>query len=233
MSGTFLSHRLRPTLFTAEPIDFICNACSRRGAATYRRTRKALKVVGARKDGSTTESRDHIIFDPPSSAPNIYHTPFKFLPANDKRKALYARQMTTVASPESPTAASSPPPQSALAAIAASRHQAFMPPSFPPTSTAALPAPLKPIKEKQYHIGQAEVDEMRRLRREDTRKWTFQKLADKFGCSRVFVMLQCGSIRNPQEERKQQLELIKSKWGRRKTEAREDRKERKALWGMA
>jgi hypothetical protein len=186
-----------------------------------------LKVVG-RKSGSTTELEDHIIFNPPSSAPNVYHTPYKFLPANDKRKALYARQMTTAASPTSPTP-SSQPPQSALAAIAASRQQA----SLPPSSTANLPSPLNPIKEKQYHLGQAEVDEMRRLRAEDTRAWSLPKLAEKFGCSIYFATLCCVNIGNLQEERRRELEAIKSRWGRKKTEAREDRKERKSLWGAA
>jgi hypothetical protein len=225
MSGTFISPRLRPSLLSAEPIDYICNACSRRSVATYRRTRKALKVVGAQKSGSTTEREDHIIFNPPSSAPNVYHTPYKFLPSTDKRKALLARHMATTSGLSSPpTSSSLSSPQSTLAAIAAARRQ---------QSAASLPQPLKPVKEKRYHLGQAEVDEMRRLRAENTRAWPLQKLAEKFDCSVYFATLCCYGIGDKDlfAERAHEMAAVKSRWGRKRTEAREDRAERKTLWG--
>lgn len=49
--------------------------------------------------GLTKESpkTDHIIFNPPSSAPSVLNTPLKFLPADDKRKELFKRmQLSTL-----------------------------------------------------------------------------------------------------------------------------------------
>jgi hypothetical protein len=48
--------------------------------------------------------QDHIIFNPPSSAPSVFHTPLKFLPKDDKRRQLLAHSGT------SGTASSLPPP---------------------------------------------------------------------------------------------------------------------------
>lgn len=56
------------------------------------------------------------------------------------------------------------------------------------------------------------------------------RLAQKFNCSQFFVSL-CCSAPEIAEERKQQLDDIKSRWGRAKHEAREDRQKRKELWG--
>jgi CDP-diacylglycerol pyrophosphatase len=56
------------------------------------------------------------------------------------------------------------------------------------------------------------------------------KLAEKFECSQFFVSL-CCSAPEIKEQRDKELAHIKSKWGRKKTEAREDRQTRKALWG--
>jgi hypothetical protein len=92
---------------------------------------------------------------------------------------------------------------------------------------------LKPIRtpyEKKYHLGQAEIDEIRRLRAEDPRKWTRVALAEKFECSQFFVSLCCTSPIMAKEN-EEKLAETKRKWGRRKTEAREDRQTRKVLWG--
>lgn len=68
------------------------------------------------------------------------------------------------------------------------------------------------------------------MRAEDPRQWTRVRLAEKFGCSPFFVSL-CASAPQIAEERKKELEAIKKKWGRSKTEAREDRQRRKEMWG--
>jgi hypothetical protein len=39
--------------------------------------------------------QDHIIFNPPSSAPSVLHTPLKFLPKTDKRRHLMANSSTS------------------------------------------------------------------------------------------------------------------------------------------
>ncbi|KAL1310713.1 hypothetical protein AAFC00_000970 [Neodothiora populina] len=178
-----------------------------RNVSSFRRTQKMLRVQPSDHHRKTTEATDHIIYNPPSSAPNVYHTPLKFLPANDPRRKLHSLAAATAA------AASSS--------------------STSPTSTAAeaapLPPPVRPIQAKKYHLSASEVDEIRRLRTSDPRTWTRVKLAEKFGCSQFFVSL-CASAPEVAEERKRELEEIKKRWGRSKTEAREDRLRRKELW---
>ena len=61
----------------------------RRHQSSYRRTRSRLNI---KPDPnflpSKTEPRDHIIYNPPPSIPNLYHTPNIFLPTNDRRKVV-------------------------------------------------------------------------------------------------------------------------------------------------
>ncbi|KAK5108687.1 hypothetical protein LTR62_008092 [Meristemomyces frigidus] len=154
---------------------------------------------------SKTETQDHIIFNPPSSTPNVYHTPSLFLPQDDPRRKLHTRALT---------------PQSASTTSPAD-----------PSQTSALPKPIRPIYEKKYHLTPQQVEEVRALRKEDPRKWTRVRLAEKFECSQFFISL-CCSAPEIKEEREKQLEEIKRKWGRRKTEAREARWIRKEGWGM-
>ncbi|KAI4844284.1 hypothetical protein E4T44_06274 [Aureobasidium sp. EXF-8845] len=137
---------------------------------------------------SSTGNQDHIIYNPPSSAPNVYHTPLKFLPKDDPRRRLH-----TLLRPTSTSASAS--------------------------STTSLPPAVRPVYEKKYHLKEADIAEIRRLRAEDPRQWTRVRLAEKFECSQFF--------------RSTELEKIKEKWGRTKTEAREDRQTRKQSWGKA
>ncbi len=63
----------------------------RRHVASYRRSRTQLNV---KPDPSflptKTEAHDHIVYNPPPSMPNVYHTPTIFLPKDDKRRAIRA-----------------------------------------------------------------------------------------------------------------------------------------------
>ena len=208
MATPWFSSTLRPSGVQSDSIGYVCQAC-RRHASSYRRTRKALRV---KPDPSflpsKTASHDHIIFNPPSSAPNVYHTPLKFLPSSDPRRKLHSLAPVTSA-----TSSSTP---------ATSMH-----------SSARNPKALQSIRpqyEKKYHLGPEQIEEIRRLRAEDPRKWTRVRLAEKFECSQFFVSL-CCSAPEIKAEQDKQLAEIKRKWGRRKTEAREDRQTRKALWG--
>ena len=215
MATSFFSQHLRPSLFSSDTAGFVCKTC-RRNAATFRRTRKALRVkVDPSFEPSKTATHDHIIFNPPSSAPNVYHTPSKFLPKSDPRRALYT-------APKSPAEAPAAP-QSVLASIAAERASSTRP--------ASSLKSMRPIKEKKYHLTQEQIDEIRRLRKEDPREWTRVRLAEKFECSQFFVSL-CCSAPEIKAERDQELEAIKAKWGKRKREARDARQERKKLWGQ-
>lgn len=220
MATPFFSRTLRPSLSSSssESAQYVCKSC-RRNAATYRRTRKLLRV---KQDPSfapsKTETKDHIIFNPPPSAPNVYHTPLKFLPKSDPRRKLLHTE--SASSSSSPAAAR---PTSILATIAAQRAK-----------SQPVAEELKPIRtpyEKKYHLTQDDIDEIRRLRTEDPRTWSRSKLAEKFGCSQFFVSL-CVTAPEVAVERKAELEEVKARWGRRKREAREARASRKQLWGI-
>jgi hypothetical protein len=74
-----------------------CNIAARRNESTFQRTKKKLNI---KPDSSFVFSRlspqqDHIIFNPPSSAPSVLHTPLKFLPKDDKRRQLFANAPTS------------------------------------------------------------------------------------------------------------------------------------------
>ena len=206
MAAPFFARSFRPSIIPSDGPAFICQSC-RRHASTFSRTRKALRVKPDPSFApSKTETQEHIIFNPPSSAPNVYHTPLKFLPTSDPRRKLH-----TLA----PVASATPPstPSTASASESASRLEA-----------------VRPQYEKKYHLSKEQVEEIRQLRKEDPRKWTRVRLAEKFECSQFFISL-CCSAPQIKEQRDRELEAIKQRWGRRKTEAREERQARKALWG--
>ncbi|KAK1070896.1 hypothetical protein LTR12_007132 [Friedmanniomyces endolithicus] len=200
MASTILVRALRPSASNIESSGYICQAC-RRHESTYRRTRKALRV---KPDPSflpsKTETQDHIIFNPPPSVANVYHTPSLFLPSNDPRRRLHTRAST----PSATTPASTIPST----------------PSTPAADKRLLPSSVRPEYQKKYHLTPEQVEEIRRLRKEDPRKWT-----------RFFVSLCCAAP-EVKAEQDRQLEEIKQRWGRRKSEARDARQERKKLWGQ-
>ncbi|KAJ5377877.1 uncharacterized protein N7496_005286 [Penicillium cataractarum] len=61
---------------------------SRRYQSSYRRTKQRLRVKPDAIFGASHQGRDQIIYNPPSSAPSVYHTPSKFLPSNDARRSM-------------------------------------------------------------------------------------------------------------------------------------------------
>lgn len=202
MAAILSPNALRPVLSLSKPCPSRCPSCLRQ-ESTFRRTRKALRVKPDPSFApSKTETQDHIIFNPPSSAPNVYHTPQIFLPPTDPRRKLHSLAK--------PLAATSPPAE--------------------PATSAKTLNPLRPQYEKKYHLKEADIAEIRRLRALDPRKWTRVRLAEKFECSAFFVSL-CCCAPEIKEERDRELAEVKRKWGRKKTEAREERQARKALWG--
>ncbi|KAI9671888.1 MAG: hypothetical protein M1817_003433 [Caeruleum heppii] len=143
--------------------------------------------------------QDHIVFNPPSSAPSVYHTPTKFLPKGDPRRELFA----------------------ALAEQA--RH----------STSSTLPPPVRKQYEKSYHLTEDDFAEIRRLRREDPMLWSRERLAKKFNCSSLFVGIVCEATKERKEEQRQLLETVKSRWGRKRRNAREDRVRRRENWGRS
>jgi hypothetical protein len=89
---------------------------------------------------------------------------------------------------------------------------------------------VRPIHEKQYHLSEEDVKEIRRLRNEDPDTWTRVRLAEKFGCSQFFVGM-VAKHRSKAESVERMHEDARRKWGSRRREAREDRGRRKGLWG--
>ncbi|EXJ59912.1 hypothetical protein A1O7_04059 [Cladophialophora yegresii CBS 114405] len=164
---------------------------------TYRRTRSRLNI---KPDPdflpSKTEPHDHIIYNPPPSMPNVYHTPNLFLPKNDRRKVF--------ADPETR--------------------------GLQLQSTQQLPA-VKGQAEKRYHLTEKDLEEMRRLRTTDPTQWSVSRLSKKFDCSPVFTHLVVDGLA-PQKGKEQQMvtAIIKSNWGKKRREAREDRQIRKQRW---
>lgn len=183
----------------------VLNTTTKRHQSTYRRNKARLNI---KPDPnflpSKTEPHDHIIFNPPPSMPNVYHTPTIFLPKDDKRRLL-----------QSPTT------KSLLANT----------PTFTPSGKERLPPPVRKPYEKRYHLTEKDLEEMRRLRTEDSMKWSVTKLARHFDCSLMFV---CSVIEGlaPGKIAMQAkvAEVVKSRWGTKRRVAREDRALRKEQW---
>jgi hypothetical protein len=205
---------------------------SRRHESTARRHTKRLQVPPTPSYQNASVAQDHIIFNPPSSAPNVQHTPVIFLPKSDKRRKVYEDALAQAEE-------ASAPPNTAFAAIAQtgtplSVSSTTLTASSTPliaASRAVLPPPLKPVLEKKYHVTEEQIEEIRRLRAQDPRKWTRYSLAEKFHCSPFFIGLVSRAPLEIRDDQRRALEEIKKRWGRKKTEAREDRARRKELWG--
>lgn len=60
----------------------------RRYQSTYKRTKQRLRIKPDASFNPSKEANDDILFNPPSSAPNVFHTPNIFLPKTDARKSL-------------------------------------------------------------------------------------------------------------------------------------------------
>lgn len=209
---------VRTCLHTRQPTLIPRVQC--RHESTARRHKKLLALPEA-PSYTPTRSEPSLIFNPPSSAPSVYHTPLKFLPKDDKRRSLYstALQHTTTTAlrrQSSPLAAPGTP-------LSAPSH-------LPPRPSAALPAPVRTPYEKKYHLDEAQIAEIRKLRLGDPEKWTRVKLAEKFGCSQFFVGM---VVKVPEKAERVAAEhqAAREKWGKRRREAREERERRKVLWG--
>ncbi|ESZ96520.1 hypothetical protein SBOR_3142 [Sclerotinia borealis F-4128] len=77
-------------LFAARPQCILSlNATTRRYESSFRRTKQRLNI---RPDPNFVPTKgalqDHIVFNPPSSSPSVFHTPLKFLPKDDKRRKI-------------------------------------------------------------------------------------------------------------------------------------------------
>ncbi|KZF19025.1 hypothetical protein L228DRAFT_274237 [Xylona heveae TC161] len=170
------------------------NVC-RRHESSFRRTKQRLRLRPDETFGAASSDvqQDHIVFNPPSSAPSVYHTPALFLPRSDRRRELFAGRNAD-------------------------------------ETAGKLPPPVRKPYEKSYHLTEADIEEVRRLRSENPAEWTRARLADKFNCSSLFIGIICEASKEHKAKQQQILDTVKSKWGRKRREAREDRARRRDAW---
>jgi hypothetical protein len=184
----------------------------------------------------------HIIFNPPPSMPNVYHTPLKFLPKNDPRRELYS-------SPSLPSMYNLPGTSPVDTGRYSDFSQGFvgtpiakpgtalhdLSATFPAAMGPRLPegAPLPPPVPRQWttdrFLTQEEVDEIRQLRTTDSKTWTVTKLKAKFGCAAALIK----AIAAPKEAHVRHEALVrkvKRQWSQGRVVARRDREIRKTMW---
>lgn len=173
-----------------------------RGHKTAARTKRSLILpphASMTPQAGGASASDTIIYNPPASAASVYHTPFKFLPKNDPRRTAN------------------------LAALFATK---------PAVTEADLPPPLDvPTRGNapSYHLTRADALEIQRLRAQDPEKWSIAALAARFKCSKVFITVCTAASKDHKEKLAKQLELVQSRWGPRRRQAREDRTKRKEM----
>ncbi|KAK4042711.1 mitochondrial ribosomal protein subunit L20-domain-containing protein [Parachaetomium inaequale] len=191
-----------------------------RQKSTAARTRRALNIPPhpsfLTQTGNNAEGRpttDQIIYNPPSSAASVFHTPFKFLPKNDpRRRANLASE---------------------LFASSATIHFNTNPSSTPSSSsTTAEEFPSiegAPRYRARHHLAPADIEEMRRLREADPAQNTVQALSARFQCSKLFVMMCCQAPREHRDKVKADLAQTQERWGPRRRAAREERRARMGM----
>lgn len=97
------------------------------------------------------------------------------------------------------------------------------------TSQQLPPVPTR--AERKHHLTIKEVEEMRELRKTDPTQWSIGRLSKKYDCSPVFTMFVVdGLSKEKGHQQKQVTEVVKSRWGKIRREAREDRELRKERW---
>ncbi|KAI0881731.1 mitochondrial ribosomal protein subunit L20-domain-containing protein [Annulohypoxylon maeteangense] len=200
---TIAKPRASPTLTTLSRSSI---QRQQRHQSTTARTKRALKIAPHPSFLNTPQTGSHVIFNPPSSKPSVYHTPFKFLPRSDPRRRANLTQLFRSSADvpnASPTTASG-------------------------TNTADLP-PQLPEPERKYNVTKEQVAEMRALRSRDPERWSVLKLAERYDCRPLFVMMCCRASAEHKDRERERLEAVKARWGPMKTLAREDRKKRKVL----
>ncbi|KAK4113617.1 hypothetical protein N656DRAFT_707363 [Canariomyces notabilis] len=197
------------------------------------RTRRALRIpphpsfITSSPDGSPRPSTDRIVFNPPSSAASVYHTPFKFLPKSDPRRRanLAAGLFASSTTVQYTDAITSPPISSSSPPLSDSEKTQTQLPALSPQDLPVVVEERKPT----HHLTKEDIEQMRALRAEDPVKNSVQALAERFGCSKLFVMMCCQSPREHRDRMKAAEEAAKARWGPRRAAAREERARR---WEM-
>ncbi|KAK1770861.1 mitochondrial ribosomal protein subunit L20-domain-containing protein [Phialemonium atrogriseum] len=193
---------------------------SRRAKSTAGRMKRALNIQPHPSFLVASGSSDkapggHIIFNPPSSAPSIYHTPFKFLPKNDPRRRANLPSLFDSSTTISYSRSTSNPASSSS--------------SSPPTDLPPVLHPSYAHAEKLHNLTESDVASMRALRAADPAANSVAALARRFGCSHLFVLMCCQAPADHAARRREGLERVKARWGPVRARAREDRQRRREL----
>lgn len=83
---------------------------------------------------------------------------------------------------------------------------------------------------KSYHLSPEKVNEIIRLRNSDPNKYTRSVLAKQFGVSRLFISLVASAPEERLQEMNQRLNIIQSRWGKARKQARLERAKRHQTW---
>lgn len=182
-----------------------------RSKSTANRTKRALNIAPHTSFLATpdTPPTSHIIFNPPSSAPSVYHTPFKFLPKSDPRRRANLNSLFSTSTTISFGCGTAPTSSSEDGLAPRVNHERY---------TA-----------DKYHLKKEDVEDIRRLRREDPVGNSVLTLAKKYNCSPIFIMMAVKSSAEHKAGVKQRLRDQKQKWGPIRTQARIDRSKRKEM----
>ncbi|KAK3359121.1 mitochondrial ribosomal protein subunit L20-domain-containing protein [Lasiosphaeria hispida] len=199
------------------PVRIPTTAAGARKQSTRSRTKRALNIPPHPSflEPQQKPGGNHIVFNPPASAPSVFHTPFKFLPKSDPRRranlpaSLFASSTTIQYNHTTPSSTSQldDPDFIANAPLIG--------------SDCSTPKP--------HHLTPTDVEEIRRLRTEDPVKNSVAVLSERYKCSKLFIMMCVSSPREHRDKIKSALEMVRQRWGPRRAAAREDRRRR---WEM-
>jgi hypothetical protein len=148
---------------------------------------------------------DIIIFNPPSAPASVYHTPFKFLPESDPRRA-----------------------DGLAAFLSRGGSAADADPSMLPEVRIDRGS-WATRGEPKYNVTYEQAMEMKRLRAEDPNTWTVHKLAAKFNCSPRFVVQCAPASREYRQKQDDELARAQRSWGEKKTKARAEKAKRREM----
>ena len=100
--------------------------------------------------------------------------------------------------------------------------------------TPLLPPPVRvdPNAKNRVPVTQEQLLEMRKLRKEDPWKWSCLALSKKYNCAPVIVTwaTKGAFLKEKAEQQRAVTEFVKSRWGKIRRVAREDRALRKERW---
>lgn len=198
---------------------------ARRQQSTTGRTKKALKLPPHPSFLTPSGGANHIVFNPPSAAPSVYHTPFKFLPKTDPRRQDNLSQFLFRSGPAlwEEAAAPTPTPTTTTTTSASSGEGEQQP--LPPTLTATEEERATPRR----NVTLEQVEEMRMLRARDPERWSVLRLAKRYNCTHYFVMMCCSAPAEHQQRERERKEAIRARWGPKRALARAERQKRRAL----